>query len=292
MTLAQILASQPLLFAALAGFFGLFIGSFLNVVIYRLPLMMQRDWQQQCRELLHPESPADTAATPVFNLLKPDSHCPRCKHPVHPLANIPLLSWLALGGKCAHCKQPISARYPLIELVTGLLSAAVAWHFGFGWPGAGGLLLTWSLICLTMIDYDHQLLPDSITLPFLWLGLFVSLFSLYVDSNTSIVGALAGYLSLWTVYKAFKLLTGKEGMGYGDFKLLAMLGAWMGWQAIPVIVLLSSLVGAVVGLSLVALRKHERGNPIPFGPYLAAAGWISLLWGDKIIESYLTFSAN
>jgi len=290
MNLLQALEYSPAFFILAVGITGLLIGSFLNVVIYRLPVMMQRDWQQQCRELLHPEDAGNEPAAGTFNLIKPDSRCPHCNNPIPPLANIPVLSYCLLRGKCKHCKQSISLRYPVIETVTGILSVIVAWHFGFSWACAGGLLLTWGLIALTMIDYDHQLLPDSITLPFLWIGLFISLFGIYVDSHASIIGALAGYLSLWSVYQGFKLLTGKEGMGYGDFKLLAMLGAWLGWQMVPVIVLLSSLVGAVVGITLVALRKHERGKPIPFGPYLAAAGWISLLWGDKIIESYLSYT--
>ncbi len=291
MTFTEILASNPTFFTICCGFLSLFVGSFLNVVIYRLPVMMQRDWEHQCRELLHVEN-APQPATKTFNLLKPDSHCPQCGHPVHPLANIPLLSYALLRGKCAHCKQTIPPRYPVIELATGVLSSIVAWHFGYGWACGAALALTWALIALTMIDYDQQLLPDSITLPFLWIGLLLSLYSVYVDSTASIVGAVVGYLSLWSVYQGFKLLTGKEGMGYGDFKLLAMLGAWLGWQMIPLIVLLSSLVGAAVGITLVALRKHDRTKPIPFGPYLAAAGWISLLWGDNIIESYLSYNLH
>lgn len=290
MELLELLQSNVTALLIAAGIIGLYIGSFLNVVIYRLPVMLQKDWQQQCKEYLNPDEHHPQDDKP-FNLARPASRCPHCKHPVHPLANIPVLSWLVLRGKCAECKKPISIRYPIIETLSCLLSVAVAWHFGYGWACAGALVLTWALIALTMIDYDHQLLPDIITLPFLWLGLFLSVFNIYVDSHTSIIGALVGYLSLWSVYKAFKFFTGKEGMGYGDFKLLALLGAWMGWQMIPAIVLMSSLVGAVVGITLVVSSGRDKSKPIPFGPYLAAAGWICLLWGDQLISTYLAISA-
>jgi leader peptidase (prepilin peptidase)/N-methyltransferase len=203
------------------------------------------------------------------------------------LENIPVISWLLLGRKCSNCQQPIAARYPIIELFTALASLMIAWHFGFGIQAAAALALTWALIAASMIDFDHQLLPDSITLPFLWLGLVLNLNDVFTDGASSVVGAVAGYLSLWTLYWLFKLATGKEGMGYGDFKLLALLGAWMGWQMLPVIVLLSSLVGAVVGIGLIVLRGRDRNIPIPFGPYLAGAGWIALLWGQEITETYL-----
>ncbi len=281
------LAGNNAAFTAVAVFFGLLIGSFLNVVIYRLPVMMEREWQGQCRELLGvSEDGKHAAPPPVFNLITPRSRCPHCERPVAALENIPLLSYLWLKGRCAGCGAHISLRYPVIEAVTGLLSGIVAWHFGFGWTAAAALLLTWGLIALTVIDFDHQLLPDSITLPLLWLGLLLSTDTLLVDSATSIIGAAAGYLSLWTVYILFKWVTGKEGMGHGDFKLLAMLGAWVGWQGLPVIVLLSSVVGAVVGISLIVARGRDRNIPIPFGPYLAAAGWLTLLWGDALTARY------
>lgn len=276
------------LFAAIAAILGLIVGSFLNVVIHRLPIMLERAWRSQCAELLG--TAADTADDAPFNLATPRSRCPSCGHAIRAVENIPVLSYLWLRGRCSACGVRIPARYPVIETVTALLSAVVAWHFGFGWQAAGALLLTWGLITLSVIDIDHQLLPDAITLPLLWLGLAFSLFDVFVDSRTGIIGALAGYLSLWTVYHVFRLVTGKEGMGYGDFKLLALLGAWMGWQALPGIILLSSLVGAVAGISLVLIRGRDRNLPIPFGPYLAAAGWIMLLWGDQITQAYLRWS--
>ncbi|MFT7414011.1 MAG: leader peptidase (prepilin peptidase)/N-methyltransferase, partial [Methylophagaceae bacterium] len=215
------------------------------------------------------------------------SRCPHCNHAITAIENVPIISYLFLGGKCKQCKAAISKRYPLIEALTGLLSGIVAWHFGFDWTCLGGLLLTWSLITLTFIDIDHQLLPDSITLPLLWLGIVFNLFTVYTDLSSSVIGAIAGYLSLWLVFHGFKLATGKEGMGYGDFKLLAALGAWFGWIILPSIILLSSLVGAIVGVSLILFCQHQRNIPIPFGPYLAAAGWIALVWGDAITYAYL-----
>ncbi len=283
-------------FIVLAAVLGLLIGSFLNVVIYRLPIMMEREWRAACAETLSPHSTMTGAqaeaalAEPPFNLITPRSQCPKCKHAITALENIPILSYMQLKGRCAECGTPISMRYPLIEALTATLSAIVAWHFGFGWAAGAALLLTWALIALSFIDFDHQLLPDSITLPFLWVGLTLSLFTIYVDSFNSIIGALMGYLSLWTVYVLFKLLTGKEGMGHGDFKLLAMLGAWLGWKSLLTVVLLSSLVGAIVGIALVLLRGRDKNIPIPFGPYLAAAGWITLLWGDDISGAYLKVS--
>lgn len=284
--LVHLLQSNLLLFVACSGILGLIVGSFLNVVIYRLPIMMEREWRAQCAEL---NGTATESAT-TFNLLAPRSQCPHCGHKITALENIPLLSWLALRGRCAACKKPIARRYPLIEAATGILSAIVAGHFGFSAAAAAALLLTWALIALSMIDYDTQLLPDWITLPFLWIGLLLSLYSVFVDPRASIVGAAAGYMSLWSVYIVFKLVTKKEGMGYGDFKLLAMLGAWLGWQMLPVIILLSSAVGAVVGIALILLRGQDRNKPIPFGPYLAAAGWLALLWGQDITQAYLKFS--
>ncbi len=275
------------LFIALITILGLAVGSFLNVVIYRLPLMMQNRWKAECCELLEqPQSPS-----PTFNLLKPDSHCPHCQTPIKPWHNIPLVSWALLGGKCAKCRQPISPRYPSIELASGILSGIIALTFGPGLLTAGLLLLTWALISLTMIDIDHQLLPDNITLPLLWLGLLVNAqnFGL-TDLRSAVIGAAAGYLVLWGVYWLFKIVTGKEGMGYGDFKLLAALGAWMGWQQLPLIIILSSFVGAAIGIAGILIQGRDKNIPIPFGPYLAIAGWIALIWGDTIMGSYLQFA--
>ena len=285
MAIIEILQASPVLFIVFITILGLLIGSFLNVVIYRLPVMMQQEWQQQCDEL----NGKETEAIEAFTLSRPRSRCPRCSHEITALENIPVLSYLALGGKCSQCKITIAARYPLIEAFTGLLSGLVAWHFGMGWACGGALLLTWSLIALSFIDIDHQLLPDSITLPLMWLGIIFSFFTVYTDLHSSVIGAIAGYLSLWLVYQGFKLITGKEGMGYGDFKLLAALGAWLGWSLLPTIVLLSSLVGAIIGISLIVFRKHQRDIPIPFGPYLAAAGWIALMWGHQINVLYISW---
>lgn len=278
------LQQSPTLLIALTFLVGLMVGSFLNVVIYRLPVMMQRGWRRECLEFL--QMPAEEVGE-TFNLSWPRSRCPICQTEIKAYQNIPVLSYLLLGGKCEHCSTSISLRYPLIEAFTGICSALVAWRFGYGLELLFGLILTWSLIALSFIDIDHQLLPDSITLPVLWLGLFLSLFSIYTDSQASIIGAVAGYLSLWSVFHLFKLLTSKEGMGYGDFKLLALFGAWLGWQYLPMIILLSSLVGAVIGITMIVFRQHEASRPIPFGPYLAAAGWLALIWGNDINRLYL-----
>jgi len=272
-------------FIVLAGIIGLLVGSFLNVVIYRLPVMLQRSWRKECIEYLQME--AENEGEP-FNLSLPLSRCPKCQSPIKPYQNIPVISYVFLKGQCAHCKNPISIRYPLIEAFTATLSVLVAWHFGYTVQAGFALLLTWCLIALSFIDIDHQLLPDNITLPMLWLGLLLSLFGLYTDVNASVIGAIAGYMVLWLVYQAFKLATGKEGMGYGDFKLLALFGAWLGWQTLPMIILLSSLVGAVIGIAMIMFAKHDQNKPIPFGPYLAAAGWIALLWGNDLNRLYLT----
>jgi leader peptidase (prepilin peptidase)/N-methyltransferase len=263
---------------------GLLVGSFLNVVIYRLPLMMESRWRRDCCELLEVEQ--EKAEQPL-GLATPNSHCPHCKAAIKPWQNIPIVSYLALSGKCANCGAAISLRYPAIELATGLMTLLLAWYFPLSPALFGAILFTWALIALTMIDVDHQLLPDDITLPLLWLGLLFNLGGTYVALQDAIIGAMAGYLILWSIYWLFKLMTGKEGMGYGDFKLLAALGAWMGWQVLPVIILLSSLVGAVCGIALMAVKRRGKEVPIPFGPYLAAAGWISLLWGDVILSRYL-----
>ena len=287
MSVIDFLASHVLAFVLCALFVGLLIGSFLNVVIYRLPKMMLRDWREQALEVL--ELPTE-AHGETFNLVLPNSKCPHCNHEIRPWENIPVISYLFLRGKCSSCKATISKRYPLVELSCGLLSAYVAWHFGFGWQAGGMLLLTWGLLAMSLIDADHQLLPDVLVLPLLWLGLIANYFGLYTSLEDALWGAIAGYLSLWSVYWLFKLVTGKEGMGFGDFKLLAMLGAWGGWQVLPLTILLSSLVGAVLGLIMLRLRNAETSTPIPFGPYLALAGWIALLWGDQITGTYLQFA--
>ncbi|MBK3845169.1 prepilin peptidase [Stutzerimonas xanthomarina] len=282
----DILASNTLAFVLCALVLGLLVGSFLNVVIHRLPIMMQRDWRAQAREFL--ELPVEPTTT--FNLILPNSHCPQCDHEIRPWENIPLVSWLALRGKCSSCRAPISSRYPLVELLCGVLSGYVAWHFGFSWQAGAMLLLTWGLLAMSMIDVDHQLLPDSLVLPLLWLGLIVNYFGLFAPLPDAVWGAVAGYLSLWSVYWLFKLVTGKEGMGYGDFKLLAMLGAWGGWQVLPLTILLSSVVGAVLGTIMLRIQKADSGTTIPFGPYLAIAGWVALLWGGEITSAYLQFA--
>lgn len=299
MPVLDLIANNSTVLIMLSIVLGLLVGSFLNVVIYRVPVMLQREWRQQCCEFLELDEKKfskdePTARHKVFNLVKPDSHCPQCNAPVRAWQNIPILSYALLRGKCAGCQKPISKRYPIIELVTGLLSGLVAWQFGATWLTLAFLVLTWSLISLTMIDFDHQLLPDNITLPLLWLGLLVNalLPETAVSVADAVLGAMIGYLSLWSLYWAFKLLTGKEGMGYGDFKLLAALGAWMGWQSLLLIVILSSLVGAVVGISLLLFRGRDRNIPIPFGPYLAGAGFIAMLWGDALTRLYVSSMAG
>lgn len=294
MELLHLLKNNPSFLIAIVGLFGLMIGSFLNVVILRLPVMMERQWQRHCAEYLSEASHAKPGikAEPLpaqeerFNLATPRSRCPECGHAITPLENLPVVSYLVLKGRCSSCGTRISPRYPVIEAATAALSMIVAWHFGFSWETVAALVLTWALIALSVIDYDHQLLPDAITLPLLWLGLALSLFNVFTTPQSAIIGALAGYLSLWSVYWLFKLLTGKEGMGYGDFKLLAMLGAWAGWTLLLPTVLISSLVGAAVGIALVLLRGRDRRIPIPFGPYLATAGWIVLLWGRDLMDAY------
>lgn len=291
MELISYLQDNPAAAMTLAGILGLLVGSFLNVVILRLPVMMERQWRAQCHEVLGAEAGAadDAPEDQPFNLLTPASHCPQCRHRISALENIPILSYLMLGGKCKACGAAIPLRYPVTEALTALLSIAVAWRFGFTWECLAALALTWSLIALSIIDFDHQLLPDSITLPLLWLGLLINLNGGFTSLEDAVMGAAAGYLSLWSIYQLFKLLTGKEGMGYGDFKLLAVLGAWLGWQYILLIVLLSSVVGAVIGIALIAVRGRDKGVPIPFGPFLAIAGWIALLWGQEISTAYLTW---
>ena len=286
MPLNEFLASSPTAFVILALGLGLVVGSFLNVLVWRLPSMLARDWRQQPREIL--ELPGE-APGPTYNLMLPHSHCPHCSHPLRAWENIPLLSYLMLRGRCASCKTPISARYPLIELSCALLSGFIAWHLGFGWQAAGLLVLSWGLLALCLIDADHQLLPDVLVMPLLWLGVIVNAFELFVPLQDAVWGAVAGYLSLWTVYWLFKLITGKEGIGHGDFKLLALLGAWGGWQILPLTILLASLVGAVSGLLWLRWKRAKTSTPIPFGPYLAIAGWIAMLWGGQITDFYWQF---
>ena len=287
MLIFDFLATSPLAFILSTLILGLLIGSFLNVLIYRLPKMMEQDWKAQSREMLGlPAKPAGE----TFNLILPHSRCPHCAHQIRPWENLPVLSYLFLGGKCSSCKAPISKRYPLVELACGVLSAFIAWHFGFGWQAGAMLVLTWGLLAMSLIDADHQLLPDALVLPLLWLGLIVNSFGLFTSLGDALWGAVAGYLTLWSVFWLFKLITGKEGMGQGDFKLLAMLGAWGGWQILPLTILLSSLVGAILGLIMLRMRNVATSTPIPFGPYLAIAGWIALLWGGQITASYLQFA--
>ncbi|MFZ9194141.1 MAG: prepilin peptidase [Burkholderiales bacterium] len=275
--------STPPVFAACAALLGLCVGSFLNVVIHRLPKMMERQWKAECAEVAGQEA----APAPRYNLVVPRSACPSCGHPISAIENVPVMSWLALGGKCKGCKTAISPRYPAVELLTGMLSGYIAWHFGFGMAAAGALLFTWAMIALTFIDLDTFFLPDSITLPLLWLGLLFNIGSTYVSLSSAVIGAVAGYLSLWSVYWAFKWATGKEGMGYGDFKLLAAIGAWLGWTMLPLTILLSSLVGAAIGIFMIVFAGRGRSVPIPFGPYLAIAGMIALLYGPALTRSYL-----
>ena len=339
MTLTEAFPAYPWFLLGCALLLGALVGSFLNVVIHRLPIMLERQWREQATETLTaveaPEptaaaetDPADaeivvldltattltnvaeTEATTVtetavpnvedperYNLIVPRSRCPKCNAGIKAHQNIPVVSWLLLGGKCANCKAPISVRYPVIELATALLSVAVVWRFGWHWQSAAALLFTWSLIALTVIDIDHQLLPDIITLPLLWVGLLLSLAytvglkpPLPVDPKSAILGSVVGYLSLWLVFWAFKLLTGKEGMGYGDFKLFGAIGAWMGWQMLLMVLLLSAFTGAVIGIALITFRGRDRSTPIPFGPYLAAAAWIALMWGPQLVGGFLEFS--
>ena len=278
-------ALHPAVLVAAVFLFGLLVGSFLNVVILRFPRQLLHDWQGQCRELLELEQ-VDEKAPP--GLVKSRSHCPSCSKTIAWYDNIPVVSWMVLGRKCRHCDAPISFRYPLVELATAVLSAVVIWHFGPTAEGLAALVLTWTLIAATGIDIDYQLLPDQITLPLLWLGLALNLmFGLFASLEDAVIGAIVGYGSLWLVYHGFRLATGKEGMGYGDFKLLGALGAWMGWQVLPIIILGASLVGAVVGIALMIATKRGKEIPIAFGPYLAAAGWIALLWGDRILDYWL-----
>jgi leader peptidase (prepilin peptidase)/N-methyltransferase len=295
----ELLVAWPFALLIVAGVLGLLVGSFLNVVAYRVPIMMELAWREQCADLAGHE-PADDRTHEKggdpepdrpFNLWWPPSACTSCGHRIAPWQNIPILSYLLLRGRCAHCAAPISKRYPIVEAAAAVLSLVVAYRFGATWQLAAALPFTWALLALALIDLDHKLLPDSITLPLLWAGLVLALFSvsdapIFVDLRSSVIGAAGGYLAFWLVFQLFKLVTGKEGMGYGDFKLLAALGAWLGWQLLPLVILLSAGVGAVVGSLLLFASGKSRHTPIPFGPYLAAAGWIALLWGHDIVEWY------
>jgi len=288
MLVAQFLAANPPILLALTGFLGLMVGSFLNVVIHRVPKMMEREWRGQCAELLETGPPPEQEQP--YNVVVPRSRCPGCDHQITALENVPIVSYLALKGRCSACGWRIPLRYPAIELLTAILSVLVVWRFGPTVQAGGALLLTWALVALSCIDFDTQYLPDSITLPFLWLGLAFNLAGVYTTLQASVIGAIAGYLTLWSVFHLFRLVTGKEGMGYGDFKLLAVFGAWLGWSSLPLIVLLSSLVGAAIGIGMIAFRGHDRSIPIPFGPYLAIAGWIAMMWGPQLIDAYMNVS--
>jgi leader peptidase (prepilin peptidase) / N-methyltransferase len=281
----ELLQLNPTLFIIVAGTSGLLVGSFLNVVIHRLPLMMEREWRGECESLLNNDSISHELEP--FNLMTPRSRCPSCNHEISALENIPVISYVLLRGKCKECKASISVRYPVIEVTSAIVAIVVSIHFGFSAASISALALSWCLISLAAIDIDTQLLPDAITLPLLWLGIIVNYFGVFVSLEESVLGAIFGYLSLWTVFWGFKLATGKDGMGYGDFKLLAVLGAWLGWHVLPVVIIVSSVVGACVGVSMMLFAAHDRSKPIPFGPYLAAAGWIALIWGDDITQRYL-----
>lgn len=283
MLFLEALQTNPWFFYAIITFIGLSVGSFLNVVIYRLPVILENEWRHQCQEFLELE----VTEQQKFNLAFPASTCPGCNHKIRFWENIPVISYLLLKGKCSSCSTKISIQYPLVEAITAILSIIVASHYGASWQTVTALILTWSLIALTMIDVHKQLLPDNITLPLLWLGIICNMFGLFTDLESSVKGAIFGYLALWSIYHLFKILTGKEGMGYGDFKLLAALGAWMGWKVLPLIIVLSSFVGAAIGIAMIIFARHDKSVPIPFGPYLAIAGWIALLWGDVITKAWL-----
>jgi len=289
MSIIQIFEHSDFIFYATVAFFSLLVGSFLNVVIYRFPIILQNGWREECLIFLEQED-SETKDSHAFSLSQPRSHCPSCKHTVSAIENIPVLSYLFLRGRCKSCKTPISARYPIVEFVTAFLSVLVAIKFGVTLQTCAALILTWTLICLTLIDADTQLLPDNITLPLIWFALFISLFNVFIPAEAAVIGALSGYLSLWSVFWLFKLATGKEGMGYGDFKLLAAIGAFLGWQMLPLVIILSAFVGAVIGLTLIAIKGRDKSAPMPFGPYLSVAAFIALIWGHEINAAYLNFS--
>ncbi len=285
--MTEMISASPAVFIAVVFVFALIIGSFLNVVIYRLPIMMEREWREQAAEAA--ETPASELPEGRFNLILPNSRCPSCGKPIKAWQNIPVLSYILIGGRCAECKKSISIRYPLVEAITAVLAAIVAWHFGFGWEALMGIVLTLFLVPITMIDFDHCLIPDSIVYPLLWIGLGMSLYhplagadTLFIPPGDAIIGAIAGYMVLWTFYWAFKLITGKDGMGHGDFKLLAALGAWLGYQYLFTIVIMSAVVGAALGIALIVFKGRDHQIPMPFGPFLAAAGWAVMLYGDEL----------
>lgn len=286
--LAAIATDHVAVYYGTVAVLGLIVGSFLNVVIHRLPARLHSEWRTQCRELLG--GAGEAAETSAPGLVSPRSRCPHCGHTLTALENIPILSYLFLRGRCADCGARISPRYPVVEALTALLSVMVAWRFGPGWESVAALPLTWALVALAFIDYDHQILPDVITLPLLWLGLLCNGFALFADLHSAVLGAAAGYLSLWLVYHGFRLLTGKEGMGYGDFKLLAVFGAWLGWQQLPATLLLAALAGSIVGLTAILAFGRDRAKPMPFGPYLAIAGWFALMWGETMTGAYLRYA--
>jgi leader peptidase (prepilin peptidase)/N-methyltransferase len=289
-TWSSFFAQYPLAWLIFAGVFGLLVGSFLNVVIYRLPLMMERGWAQDCRELLEIPPEPNPTQPPVYNLITPRSACPNCQTPIKSWQNIPILSWLALRGKCAHCGHKISVQYPLVELLSGLLTLLAAWKFGASATAFAAMVFGWVLLAASIIDLKTTLLPDILTIPLMWLGILLALMGTgsALSLQTAVIGAVAGYLALWSVYWAFKLATGRDGMGYGDFKLLAALGAWLGWQQLPLVLVLSAGVGAVVGVAMVLFLKHDQRIPIPFGPYLASAGLLSFYLGEPILRFYLS----
>jgi leader peptidase (prepilin peptidase)/N-methyltransferase len=290
MSIHGVFLNHPTIFLVVVTVLGLIVGSFLNVVIYRLPMIIKRQWSSECREWLSVDDDTTNEASRPFNLVTPRSECPKCGHKIKVIENIPIISYLILGGKCSKCRTSISIQYPLVEALSAIFSMLVAWHFGYSWQTAAALLLTWALIALSVIDLQTKLLPDSITLPFVWLGLIVNTNHLFTDLASSVWGAVVGYLSLWSVYQLFRLLTGKEGMGYGDFKLLAVLGAWLGWQVLPLIIILSSIIGASAGIALILVRGRDKNIPIPFGPFLALGGCVSLVWGTQLTQAYLEYT--
>ena len=283
MSFITLLQTDPVFFISLCTIIGLMVGSFLNVVIFRLPKIMEREWDQQCTEL-HDET---IRILPPLNLTQPRSECPHCKHKITVLENIPIISYLALSGRCSQCNTSISLRYPIIEALTGIITGFVAWYFGYGFITIAAFIFVWSMIALAFIDFDTQLLPDDITLPLLWIGLLINLGNGFTDISSAVIGAASGYLSLWLIYWCFKIATGKEGMGYGDFKLLAVIGAWFGWKMLPLVIIFSSLMATVIGIGLIIVAKHKRDDPIPFGPYLVGGGLIALFWGDQLNRTYL-----
>ena len=283
MSFITLLQTNSVFFISLCTTIGLVAGSFLNVIIFRLPKMMEREWNQQCSELRG----ETTKPLPTLNLVKPCSECPHCKHKITALESIPIISYLALKGRCSQCNTSISLRYPIMEALTGIMSGFIAWHFGYGFITVAALIFVWSMIALAFIDLDTQLLPDEVTLPLLWIGLLINLGNGFTDISSAVIGAASGYIFLWLIYWCFKIATGKEGMGYGDFKLLAVIGAWFGWKMLPLVILLSSLAGAVIGIGLIIVAKNKRDTPFPFGPYLVGGGLVALFWGDQLNRTYL-----